>query len=268
MGSDEAEVERLVQETGKDWFKCELPRHTVEVDSFALARYPTTNTMFACFVESGGYAAERWWPEAIAARRWVNGRVRDISGDVRDRPAYWDDARFSNPNQPVVGVTWYEAVAYCRWLTAMLEDSHKYRLPTEAEWECAARSGLPAGEGDEGGTGRRYPWGDDWQAGYANTRELGLERTTPVGIFPEDELDLCGNVWEWCSDWFDKGTYRRRAGHVEKNPTGPAEGTAKALRGGSWYNGYDIVRCASRVKSSPVDWYNIVGFRVARGSFS
>ena len=197
--------------------------------------------------------------------------MRDILDNRRDRPRYWDDARFNGPNQPVVGVTWYEAVAYCRWLTATLDDGHTYRLPTEAEWERAARGIPPAGGGDRGGAGRRYPWGDDWAANRANSKELNLERTTPVGIFPDGAsaerlLDLCGNVWEWCSDWFDEKTYRRRAGRVERNPVGPAEGSSKILRGGSWYDARNIVRCACRYRGTPDYGGDNYGFRVARGS--
>ena len=144
--------------------KHEAPRHQVALSAFALARYPTTNAMFRRFVEAGGYADKRWWPEAIADRRWAKGKVKDYAGE-RTQPAYWDDARFNNPSQPVVGVTWYEAAAYCRWLTATLNDGHLYRLPTEAEWERAARgpSPSPVATGEGRGEGNRYPWGDDWQ---------------------------------------------------------------------------------------------------------
>jgi len=100
---------------------------------------------------------------------------------------------------------------------------------------------------------------------------LNLERTTSVGIFPDGAstgglLDLSGNVWEWCSDWFDEKTYRRRAGRVEKDPVGPAEGSYKVLRGGSWYNDRNIVRCASRYGNFPAGRLDDGGFRVARGS--
>jgi len=267
MGSNEAEVERLVQETGEDWFKRELPRHQVELDAFALARYPATNATFACFMEAGGYAEERWWDEAIAGGYWS----KKEGFRRRNQPYYWDDARFNGPNQPVVGVAWYEAVAYCCWLTTTLDDSHEYRLPTEAEWERAARGIPPAGGGDRGGAGRRYPWGDEWAANRANTEELNLRRTAPVGIFPDGAsaerlLDLCGNVWEWCSDWYHEETYRRRAGRVEKNPIGPAEGSYKVLRGGSWYSDRNLVRRAYRDWGDPVHGLVDFGFRVARGS--
>jgi formylglycine-generating enzyme required for sulfatase activity len=254
MGSDEAEVERLAQETGEDWFKRELPRHQVEVDAFALARYPTTNAMFACFVEDGGYGDERWWAEAIADGRWAGGKVRAWDGEF-NLPRYWDDAGLNGPNQPVVGVTWYEALAYCRWLTAMLDDGHEYRLPAEAEWARAAR----------GADGRRYPWGDEWQESKANTRAISLERTTPVGIFPdgasrEGVLDLVGNVWEWCSTAYAEYPYDADDGREDL--TG---GASRVLRGGSAWNDRNLVRCASRYDDPPDNRDNHNGFRVARG---
>ena len=239
MGSNEMEVARLQQETGeKDW-ESEAPRHQVDLDAFALGRYPTTNAMFRRFMEAGGYADERWWSDAEAAKVWrPDGIVKDLWGE-RNQPAFWDDTRFNSPSQPIVGVTWYEAVAYCRWLTATLNDGCLYRLPTEAEWERAAR----------GPDGWRYPWGNDWGEGQANSKELNLERTTAVGIFPqgisaEGVLDLAGNVWEWCSDWFDEKAYSRRGSKVTPNPAGAKSGDYRVLRGGSWYNDKNIVRCA------------------------
>ncbi len=169
----------------------EKPRHCVMVGRFALAKYPTTNAMFAHFIAAGGYADSAWWP-GVPNEFWRgDGTVKDYWGDIRSQPRFWDDERFNGANQPVVGVSWYEAIAYCRWLTATLHDGFIYRLPTEAEWEYAAR----------GPAERRYAWGEQWTAGRANTEELNLKRTTPVGLFPdgatpEGILDLTGNVWE------------------------------------------------------------------------
>ncbi len=239
----------------------EKPRHRVAIEGFALAKYPTTNAMFARFIEAKGYANPEWWRGCPGEFWRGDGTIKDWSRSVRSLPRYWDDERLNGANQPVVGVSWYEAVAYCRWLTATLHDGHAYRLPTEAEWEYAAR----------GQEGRRYAWGDDWVKDRANTEELALGRTTPVGIFadgatPEGVLDLTGNVWEWCSDWYDGGEYARRAGNVARNPTGPKKGDYKVLRGGSWYNNQNQVRCAYRLGLDPGYVYDDRGFRVARGS--
>lgn len=260
MGSPEEEVARVVKETGEDWAKRELPRHRVAVDGFALAKYPTTNAMFARFIAADGYQNPAWWEAAKAAGYWEPGQGFRWG----NQPRYGDDERFNGANQPVVGVSWYEAVAYGRWLTATLHDGQTYRLPTEAEWEYAAR----------GAAGRRYAWGDEWVPGRANTKEMGLERTTPVGLFPdgatpEGLMDLTGNVWEWCSDWFDAGEYARRAGQGVRNPPGPPKEDYKVLRGGSWYNEAPVVRCAYRDDLRPDDYvYDNYGFRVARGSLS
>lgn len=274
MGSEKAEVDQLVKETGQDWYKRELPRHQVELSPFAIARYPTTNAMFQSFIEAGGYQDERWWAEAIAADRWTDGQFRDYWRE-RNQPEFWDDTRLNGPNQPVVGVTWYEAMAYCHWLTATLDDGHAYRLPTEAEWERAALGPLPSPSEGEGPGVRvkRYPWGDEWVEGRTNSKELGLERTTPAGIFPdgasgEGVLDLSGNVWEWCSDWYGEKTYVERAKRTERDPQGPPRGDYKVLRGGSWYNDRTTVRCAFRSRLFPDVRNGDIGFRVARGSLT
>jgi formylglycine-generating enzyme required for sulfatase activity/energy-coupling factor transporter ATP-binding protein EcfA2 len=262
MGSTEEEVARVVEETGEDWAKRELPRHRVRVDDFALAKYPATNAMFARFLEDGGYHEPAWWHGTPDDFWRSDGKVKDWFGNIRSRPRYWEDERLNGANQPVVGVSWYEAAAYCRWLTAALDDGYVYRLPTEGEWAYAAR----------GSDGRCYAWGNTWSQERANTGSLGLERTTPVGLFPDGAtprglLDITGNVWEWCEDWFDEDAYARRAGTMTHNPHGPERGRYKVLRGGSWGSRAPWwVRCASRRNLLP--GFGIVnsGFRVARGS--
>ena len=233
----------------------ERPRHRVSLDTFEMARFPTTNAMYRRFIADGGYADALWWREAIADKRWSSGKIRDYVGE-RTEPTYWDDLRFNNPAQPVVGVTWYEAAAYCAWLTAKLNDGHTYRLPTEAEWECAAHGVLPspalAGEGQ--GV-RAYPWGDDWRPDHCNSKESGLGATSPVGIFPKgatsaDLHDMVGNVYEWCRDWYGEDYYARsRDAH---NPKGPDKGEYRVLRGASWYNeGPPYCRCGFRSWTTP-----------------
>jgi formylglycine-generating enzyme required for sulfatase activity len=236
----------------------ERPRHKVVLSAYEVAKYPTTNAMYARFVADGGYADARWWAEAIEDGYWREGKVQNWYDDQwYALPHYWDDERWNNPSQLVVGVNWYEAVAYCRWLTAVLDNGYVYRLPTEAEWERAAR----------GPAGWAYPWGDNWQVGVCNSEEVGLEQTSPVGLFPEGSTpegvcDMVGNVYEWCWDWYAEDAY---GGAQRRNPTGPDSGQYRVVRGGSWYNeGPSICRCGFRSWFPPRDWGNAGGFRCVR----
>jgi formylglycine-generating enzyme required for sulfatase activity/NAD-dependent SIR2 family protein deacetylase/energy-coupling factor transporter ATP-binding protein EcfA2 len=205
---------------------------------FEIGKYPITNAQFKRFMLAGGYGTERWW----SAKGWS---LREQ--DKLDRPRLWDDPRWNNPLQPVVGVSWYEAEAYCRWLAE--ETGKDYRLPTEEEWEKAAR----------GEKGKFYPWGDDFDQRKANTFESGLVATTPVMMYPEGKsdygvFDLSGNVWEWTSSMLSQ---------EEQYPV---------LRGASWFLDSGGARCATRswrdpVWRDPVRGGDRVGFRCAR-SFS
>ena len=145
----------------------ERPVHRVFLESFLIARVPVTNAQYRFFVDAAGHKP----------------------------PDHWEDGRVPPglEGHPVVGVTWHDAMAYCRWLAEVVGKS--VTLPSEAQWEKAAR-----GSDDQ----REYPWEGDWIDGYCNTSELGLGGTTPVGIFPEGVspygcLDMAGNVWEWTS---------------------------------------------------------------------
>ena len=179
----------------------ESPVHQVTLKPFRIARFPVTVKEFAAFVNSGDYYAEKHWP-----------------GGFSDEPVNWAGQQ-RNLHCPVVGVSWFQASAYCAWAGL--------RLPTESEWERVAR----------GPTNARYPWGDqppldELRANY--TRKWG--RPTPAGDYPngrsvEGVDDLLGNVWEWCSDWY--GGYSR---DKEENPVGAKAGGEKILRGGSWFN--------------------------------
>ncbi|HNT77155.1 MAG TPA: SUMF1/EgtB/PvdO family nonheme iron enzyme [Anaerolineae bacterium] len=234
----------------------ERPRHQVTLDAYEIAAYPTTNAMYQHFVAAGGYANADWWAEAMADDYWKDGKVKDWLDDQwYDRPRYWDNPKWNTPAQPVVGVTWYEATAYCRWLTAALHDGFTYRLPTEAEWERAARPpSFPPAGGDERGV--RYPWGNEWREGHCNSKEAGLEMTSPVGLFPAGAAhgaihDMVGNVYEWCGDWYGETYYAQSQG--ARNPTGPEKGRSRVRRGGSWgVEGPSRCRGGSRNGPSPL----------------
>ena len=201
-------------------------QRTAYVDEFHIAMYPATNARYAAFMAVGGYSNKEYW----STKGWEWRNETEVT-----EPEYWDDKDFNQPNHPVVGVTYYEAEAYCRWAGV--------RLPTEKEWEKAAR----------GTDGKIYPWGNDWQEGRCNSKEEGIGQTTPVdkylgGASPYGVMDIAGNVWEWISGWYD------------------AEREYGPLRGGSWGFPQDLVRCAARDWDGPGSRYHSVGFRCARSS--
>ena len=152
------------------------------------------------------------------------------------------------PNHPVVGVTWYEAMAFCGWQSEKL--GHPVTLPTEAQWEKAAR----------GPDGRRYPWGQEITPQHANYAEAGIGATTAVGAFPlgaspYGALDMAGNAWEWClTQW--------RNNYTEPADDDPAINAARVLRGGAYYYFARYTRCACRCRSNPDYRYKYIGFRV------
>jgi formylglycine-generating enzyme required for sulfatase activity len=206
----------------------EKPARRVWVDGFEMAVYQTRNRDFACFLEATG----------------------------RPAPPQWGEASFADPDQPVVSVSWFEAIAYCEWLTALF--GRPYRLPTEAEWERVARGGVE---------GALYTWGDEpplsrpdyprrWGGIVSGPRRVGEEPPNAFGIF-----DLGENVHEWCADWYSKDFYPVSP---ERNPAGPASGERRASRGGSWRHHIKVSRCAARASIPPSFQYADYGFRVAR----
>jgi formylglycine-generating enzyme required for sulfatase activity len=170
------------------------------------------------------------------------------------QPAYWNDDAFNNLAQPVVGICWYEARAYCAWLSAQTGQS--FRLPPEAEWEAAAR----------GLAGRRYVYGDDFDAKLCNTFETHIRHTTPVGVFPGGEtpeglVDMTGNTWDWTSSLYQSYPYDANDGRED-----PVTEGRRVLRGGSFFNRPQRVRCAARYHRDP-DLRTCSGFRVVVSPF-
>jgi formylglycine-generating enzyme required for sulfatase activity len=207
----------------------ERPEHRVWVDAFELAAYQVTNRDYARFLAETKPEKPLHWP------------------------LHWGDPSFNHAGQPVVAISWFGAVAYCAWLSK--RSGRRYRLPSEAEWERAARGGLE---------GKLYPWGDEppeTLPDYAARWESGPE---PVGRYAPNGFGLYNigdNVHEWCSDWYDPGYYARSP---ERNPEGPAEGKRRASRGGSWRHHIKVSRCAARSSIPPEFKYADYGFRVAR----
>ena len=202
----------------------ERPVHRVWVDAFHLSAYQVTNTEYARFLRA----------------------------TAKLPPPFWDDPHFNQPQQPVVGVSWFEAREYCGWLAA--STGRRFRLPTEAEWEHGARGGVE---------GALLPWGDAppgslpnyatrWETG---PEAVGQSEANGFGLF-----DMCANVHEWCSDWYSANYY---AVSPECNPRGPESGQRRASRGGSWRHQIKVTRCAGRSSIPPQFQYADYGFRVA-----
>lgn len=168
------------------------------------------------------------------------------------QPALWNDDAFNNPAQPVVGICWYEARAYCAWLSA--QTGQPFRLPSEAEWEAAAR----------GREGRRYAYGNDFDPAHCNTFETHIRRTTPIGVFPagatpEGLVDMTGNVWDWTGSLYQP--YDSPA-----DPEDPESDGRRVVRGGSWNNDQDNARATYRNHNDPGNRNNDIGFRVVCSS--
>jgi formylglycine-generating enzyme required for sulfatase activity/predicted MPP superfamily phosphohydrolase/energy-coupling factor transporter ATP-binding protein EcfA2 len=223
----------------------EKPVKRIYLDDFMIGVYPVTNREFKGFIDDNGYNREEFWTK----EGWQWRQEENIA-----EPGYWYNRKWNGPNFPVVVVSWYEAETYANWLSKVTDKI--YRLPTEAEWEKAAR----------GTGGRKYPWGDEFDKDLCNSEESGLDRTSPVGIFPKGKspygcFDMAGNVWEWCADWYDGKYYRKSPA---KNPTGPETGSLRVVRGGSWFNVAHDCACAFRGAYPPVFRVNVLGFRLAR----
>jgi formylglycine-generating enzyme required for sulfatase activity len=276
MGTSEAEAKQLEAQHAKAWGD-EKPQHTVSVSEFAIGKYSITNAEFRAFVDPPvlGYENKDYW--SAEGWRWRAGQLEaDLSvyskkrqKSVRERmarrpvekrgqPFFWDDPQWNVSNLPVVGVTWYEAEAYCNWLRVVT--GQKFRLPTEAEWEKAAR----------GPQGSLWPWGNEWDAERCSSEESKLNATMPVGIYPHGAAvwpdgpveDLVGNVWEWCADWWQSDLYEQRQDQVSTDPSGPTSGSARLLRGGSYVSLLRHCRAAYRGRPGPAYFGNDLGFRV------
>jgi formylglycine-generating enzyme required for sulfatase activity len=248
----------------------EVPAGLVEVSGFWMARWPVTVGEYARFVEGKGYAAPEGW-----SAEWLAWRAKDaITG-----PDRWEAQVQQPQNVPVTGVSWWEAEAYCAWLTSLRGDGRVIRLPTEAEWEKAARGGEELGGLAIPPRKRRYPWGWEWDAAKANV-EGRLGGVCPVGCFPGGHgpygvWDQAGNVWEWCQDWFDPKAYERPRQKdpavlthegVREQQTIDSGGNlvrarVRALRGGGWGNGAQVAWVSYRHRYGPWGRGDSLGFR-------
>jgi sulfatase modifying factor 1 len=202
----------------------ERPIHRVWIDAFFLAATQVTNAEYERFVRA----------------------------TLSAPPPFWNDDNFNRPEQPVTGVSWFEAARYCEWLS--IQTGRAVRLPSEAEWERAARGAIEQ---------KNFPWGDappQSRPDYAERWQTGPEQ---VGRYASNALgvyEICENVHEWRSDWYDPHYY---AISPERNPRGPMTGQRKASRGGSWRHHVKVARCSARSSIPPEFQYADYGFRVA-----
>jgi len=202
----------------------ERPRHRVWLDSFYLAARQITNLEYARFLEATS----------------------------KQPPPFWDDPNFSHAQQPVVAVSWFHALEYCHWLRKCT--GRNYRLPSEAEWERAARGGLE---------NKLFPWGDARPQSLPDYDKRWINGPEPVAQYSPSGFglyDIGENVHEWCSDWYQADYYSCSPKH---NPQGPPSGERRASRGGSWRHHIKVARCAARSSIPPHFQYADYGFRVA-----
>ena len=202
----------------------ERPVHRIWIDAFLLGASQVTNEEYARFLSATG----------------------------QPPPPLWTDANFNHPQQPVVAVSWFEATNYCEWLRQ--QTGRPYRLPSEAEWERAARGGVE---------GKLFPWGNEPPQSLPDYDRRWKNGPEPVAYYAPNGFglyDICDNVHEWCSDWYQADYY---AISPERNPRGPETGTRRASRGGSWRHHIKVSRCAARSSIPPDFHYADYGFRVA-----
>ena len=240
MGSSDADTQASSDEK---------PQQNVTLDTYWIGKTEVTNVQFRPFVAGDGYTNREYWTETGWAWQQENKLTQ---------PAYWNEAQWNGDTQPVVGVSWFEAVAYCRWLSK--QTGHEFRLPSEAEWEKAAR----------GPDDLIWPWGNTWEAGRSNSGEAGGKQTTPVGQYPTGAspygaLDMAGNVWEWGATKWQTYPYQLED-EYEWQATYLAADVGRVFRGGSWYGDQKSVRGAYRNYKHARYRYNDLGLRVASHS--
>jgi len=269
IGTREEDIPALIERYGgeREWYERETPQHQLELPIYYIARCPVTHAQYAVFVRETGHKPP-------------------TAEEDYERPYEWREGRYppQRANQPVVLVTWYDALEYCRWLTAKLRTwpgtpgplAHLLRdegwivtLPSEAQWEKAARGGVQIPNlksqsqsevVENPRPDRVYPWGDEFDAAKCNMGDTGIGTTSAVGMFPAGASpygvqDMSGNVDEWCrTKW--RSSYR--------NPADESlEGTSpRVLRGGAFDDPRRVVRCAYRYRSNPDDHWDHYGFRV------
>ncbi|MBC8554620.1 MAG: SUMF1/EgtB/PvdO family nonheme iron enzyme [Candidatus Brocadiales bacterium] len=271
------------KEDDSEAFERKFPQDELTIPGFYISRFPITNEQFDAFVQAKGYENEGYWTKD----GWNWKDQENIHGLRKF------DSPFNLPNHPVVGVSWYEALAFTRWLNgvwkdqSILPDDLEVKIPSEAEWEKAARGGMdkpvepmtvpikdlsenvpPALENNPNPK-RIYPWGNDPDPNLANYDDTGVGTTSAVGCFPAGASpygceEMSGNVFEWTRSNYKGYPYIPDDGRENLNSS---KGDDRVLRGGCFYYGYWDVRCADRLRHFPDFRYNLVGFRFVLSPF-
>jgi formylglycine-generating enzyme required for sulfatase activity len=244
MGSDDGEED-------------ERPAHPVHVDDFFIARQPVTHGEYARFVRDTGHRAPAIYELPLVVS--VGGAERERTFRQTGSPFVWGDGEppRERADHPVALIRYDDAAAYCAWLAAV--SGKPFRLPTEAEWEKAARGGLES---------KRYPWGDRLDRNMANFLvDPAMKQghgTSRCRAYPPNGFglyDMAGNVWEWVQDWYDAEYY---ASSPPANPAGPQAGHLRIIRGGGWLVAdVRMLTCSHRHKVPPDTYSYAIGFRVA-----
>jgi formylglycine-generating enzyme required for sulfatase activity len=250
-------------------YPSELPQHSVYLSEYSISKYQITRGQYRAFMDAGGYTNPAYW--SLDGWNWrlsANSFYPEV-GPPRIQPSYWAARQswggggvFSQTDDhPVVGVSYYEAEAFCNWAGGC--------LPTEAQWEKAARW--------TGSSPNVYPWGNVWDAekcnNYYDHNPAGggyfRFQTAPVGSYPAGISpygchDMAGNIWEWCKDWYSDSYYSESPTGGWVDPRGPESGSSRSHRGGYWYGDENDCRCAYRRYNDPDYSYYSLGFRLAR----
>ena len=227
---------------------------TIPTETYWIAKYPVTRAQFRKFIDAGGYETKKWWTKEGWQKcqegwHYDDEWERETTGTPWTEPRYGADERFRGNDKPVVGVSWYETVAFCQWLSDTTGE--KIMLPTEAQWQYAA----------QGIDGRDYPWGKKWDSPKCqNSVDSKPGKTSPVTQYEGkgdsyfEVIDTAGNVWEWCLT-----DYENKTNEINSTTNN------RVLRGGSWSSSNsDSFRCGYRNRNDPFNWHSSYGFRVVR----
>lgn len=215
--------------------------------NYSIAKYPTTNSQFALFIDGGGYKSQQWWSDV----GWWHLKKRKWS-----EPRFWQNPKWNSKDQPVVGVSWYEAMAFCNWLSE--SSGENITLPTTDQWQYAA-------QGDDN---RLYPWGNDWDCTRCNNSVAPCKSklTTPVTQYEGKGdsffcvVDMAGNCWEYCLE----ENHQIRDYYLDKEPSVPENHIWRFMGGGARYS-YEVVFLCETIQSDPAHFReNTKGFRIVK----